>query len=177
METPSNSSGIQKDHFIANATAVTTESDFMCLVDGKIYIKPQLPSARWLRNERKMQASNHGFKTVFSYLIELAPYEKESIHRSADWLEFTDLIKNKYFEICFSFSKMRNTWKVKKNQHLFLMYVNGFIHMISKIVKMSVSIRSRLFYSFLLKNNFIQSKEKINIEKKTMPKLCNYTSS
>lgn len=157
--------------------AVTTESDFMCLVDDKIYIKPQLLSTCWLRNQRKMQASNYRFKTVFSCPIELVPYEKESIYRTTDWLEFTDLLKNEYFEICFSCSKMRNTWEDKKNQHLFLMYVNGFIHMISKIVTMSVNISSRLFYSFLLKNNFIQSKEKISIEKKTMPKLCNYTSS
>lgn len=120
----------------------------MCLVDGKIYIKPQLPSALWLRNERKMEASNYGFKTVFSCLIELAPYGKESIHRITDWLEFTDLIKKEYFEICFSFSKMRNTWEEKKNQHLFLKYVNDFTYMISKIVAISVSICSRLFYSF-----------------------------
>lgn len=160
--------------------AVTTDSDFMCLVDGKIYINPQLPSAFWLRIERKMQASNYGLKTVFSCLIELATYGRESIHRTTDWLEFTDLIKKQYFEICFSLCNMRNTSKEKGSTFVScICYLCKicFLHMISKIVLMSVSICSRLFYSFLFKNNLIQSKEKINTEKKTMPKLCNYISS
>lgn len=141
--------------------AVTTESDFMCLVDDKTYIKPQLLSTCWLRNQRKMQASNYRFKTVFSCPIELAPYEKESIYRTTDWLEFTDLLKNEYFEICFSCSKMRNTWEDKKNQHLFLMHVNGFIHMISKIVTMSVSIAVVSFILFCWKIISYNQKRKL----------------